>query len=202
MTQGAVQDELGAPLIQANASYTVRARCACNALLTQGTLHVNLYSASGGINTTGLQLTAGQVTTGYVEYSALLTGALTTIPNDLMLRVYADGTPNQNGQFYIDCIEIYTTTQPANASLVRASRVEDPESYDGIDGMLSVAENNGQAIRAAFELRERLYFVKEHSMYVTQDDGTTSRRFGRYRKCRNAWGHHRCEAWGLEKTGW
>jgi hypothetical protein len=38
--------------------------------------------------------------------------------------------------------------------------------------MLSVAENNGQAIRAAFELRERLYFVKEHSMYVTQDDGT------------------------------
>jgi len=31
---------------------------------------------------------------------------------------------------------------------VRASRVEDPESYDGIDGLLSVAENNGQAIRA------------------------------------------------------
>ena len=54
----------------------------------------------------------------------------------------------------------------------RASRVEDPESYDGLDGMLSVAENNGQAIRSAFELRERLYFVKEHSMYVTQDDGT------------------------------
>jgi hypothetical protein len=35
-----------------------------------------------------------------------------------------------------------------------------------------VAENNGQAIRAAFKLRERLYFVKEHSLHVTQDDGT------------------------------
>ncbi len=172
MTQGAVQDALGAPLIQANTSYTVRARCARNASLTLGTLHVHLYSVSGGINTTGLQLTAAQLTTGYVEYSALLTGALPTIPSDLVLRVYADGTPNQNGQFYIDCIEVYPTMQPANASLVRASRVEDPESYDGIDGMLSVAENNGQAIRAAFELRERLYFVKEHSMYVTQDDGT------------------------------
>jgi len=172
MTQGAVQNALGAPLIQANTSYTVRARCACNASLTQGTLHVHLYSVSGGINTTGLQLTAAQLTTGYVEYSALLTAPFTAIPGDLVLRVYADGTPNQNGQFYIDAIEIFPTLQPVNASQVRASRVEDPESYDGLDGMLSVAENNGQAIRAAFELRERLYFVKEHSMFVTQDDGT------------------------------
>jgi len=172
MTQGAVQDALGAPLIQANTDYTVRARCARNGTLAQGTLHVHLYSASGGINTTGLQLTASQLTTSYVEYSAELTAPLGTIPSDLVLRVYADGTPNQNGQFYIDAIEIYPTTRPVNASLVRASRVEDPESYDGLDGMLSVAENNGQAIRCAFKLRERLYFVKEHSLYATQDDGT------------------------------
>jgi len=172
MTQTAVQDSLGAPLISANTDYTVRAHCARNSALTQGTLHVHLYSPSAGINTTGLQLTASQLTTNYIEYSAELTAPLANIPSDLVLRVYADGTPTQNGQFYIDAIEIYPTTQPTNASLVRASRVEDPESYDGIDGMLSVAENNGQAIRAAFELRERLYFVKEHSLYVTQDDGT------------------------------
>ena len=88
-----------------------------------------------------------------------------------MLRVYADGTPTSSGQFYIDAMEIFPTAQPVNPSLVRASRVEDPESYDGINGLLSVAENNGQAIRAAFKLRERLYFVKEQSLYVTQDDG-------------------------------
>jgi hypothetical protein len=172
MTQGAVKDSLGAPLIQANTDYTVRARCARNATLSQGTLHIHLFSATGGINTTGLQLTAAQLTAGYVEYSAQLAALLPTIPSDLVLRVYADGTPNQNGQFYIDGIEIFPTVQPVNASLVRASRVEDPESYDGIDGLLSVAENNGQAIRAAFKLRERLYFVKEHSLFVTQDDGT------------------------------
>jgi hypothetical protein len=172
ITQGAVQDALGAPLIQANTDYTVRARCAANALLTQGTLHIHLFSASGGVNTTGLQLTAAQLTTSYAEFSAQLTAPLATIPSDLVLRIYADGTPTQNGQFYIDCIEISPTAQPVNASLVRASRVEDPESYDGINGLLSVAENNGQAIRAAFKLRERLYFVKEHSLYATQDDGT------------------------------
>ena len=172
MTQGAVNDSLGAPLIQANTDYTVRARCARNVTLSQGTLHIHLFSASGGINTTGLQLTAVQLTTGYVEYTGQLTAPIATIPSDLLLRVYADGTPTQNGQFYIDCIEIFPTAQPVNASLVRASRVEDPESYDGIDGLLSIAENNGQALRAAFKLRERLYFVKEHSLHVTQDDGT------------------------------
>jgi len=172
MTQGAVQDSLGAPLIQANSDYTIRAHCAGNTALSQGTLHLHLFSQSAGINTTGLQLTAAQLTTSYVEYSAELTAPLSTIPSDLVLRVYADGTPNLNGQFYIDSIEIFPTSTPLNASIVRASRVEDPESYDGINGFMSVAENNGQAIRAAFKLRERLYFVKEHSLHVTQDDGT------------------------------
>jgi len=172
MTQSAVQDSLGAPLIQANADYTVRAYCARNSTLSQGTLHIHLFSQSGGINTTGLQLTTTQLTTNYVEYSAQLTAPLSTIPSDLLLRIYADGTPNTGGQFYIDSIEIFPTSTPLNSSIVRASRVEDPESYDGIDGFMSIAENNGQAIRAAFKLRERLYFVKEHSLHVTQDDGT------------------------------
>ena len=172
MTQSAVADSLGTPLIQANTDYTVRARCACNALLTTGTLHIHLFSASGGINTTGLQLTASQLTQSYVEYTAQLTAPLASIPSDLQLRVYADGAPNLNGQFYVDAIEIFPTNQPVNNSIVRASRVIDPESYDGIDGLLSVSENDGQAIRAAFKLRERVYFVKEHSLHATQDDGT------------------------------
>jgi hypothetical protein len=171
MAQSAVRDSLGTPLVQANTDYTVRARCARNATLAQGTLHIQIFSQSGGINTIGIQLTATQLTANYVEYMAQLTSPLPTIPSDLLLRVFADGTPNQNGQFYIDSIEIAPTAQLLNASLVRASRVENPESYDGIDGFLSVAENNGQAIRAAFKLRERLYFVKEHSLFATQDDG-------------------------------
>ena len=171
MTQSAVHDALGAQRIQANTDYSVRARCARNSTLAQGTLHIHLFSASAGINTTGIQLTAAQLTTSYVEYIADLTTPLGTIPSDLVLRIYADGTPNSNGQFYIDCIEIFPTQQAINPSLVRASRVEDPESYDGIEGFFTIAEDNGQAIRAAFKLRERLYFVKEHSLHVTQDDG-------------------------------
>jgi hypothetical protein len=171
ITQTAVKDALGAPLIQANTAYTVRARCARNASLAQGTLHVHLYSASAAINTAGLQLTAAQLTAGYVEYTAQLTASLAVVPADLVLRVFADGTPTSGGAFFVDSIEISPALQPVNAWIVRASRTEDPESYDGINGLLSVAENNGQAVRAAFKLRERLYFVKEQSLYVTQDDG-------------------------------
>jgi len=50
MTQSGVQDALGAPRIQANTDYIVRARCARNATLSQGTLHIQLYGASGAIN--------------------------------------------------------------------------------------------------------------------------------------------------------
>ena len=83
ITQSAVQDALGAPLIQANTDYTVRARCARNSKLVQGNLHVNLFSASAGINTTGLQLSPAQLTTSYAEYTAQLTAPLASIPSDL-----------------------------------------------------------------------------------------------------------------------
>lgn len=171
LSQSAVSDRFGAPLIQSNTDYTIRARCARSATLAQGTLHINLVSANGGVSTTGLQLSASQLTTNYVEYTAELTAPLQTIPSDLVLQIYADGTPTLNGAFFIDSIEIFPTAQPLNASIVRASRAEDPESYDGVNGLLSVSENDGQAIRAVFKLRERLYFVKEHSIHVTQDDG-------------------------------
>ncbi len=36
---------------------------------------------------------------------------------------------------------------------------------------MSVSENDGQTVRAAFLLRERLYLVKDRSLHVTEDDG-------------------------------
>src|SRR2546427_384594 len=171
ITQPTAKDFFGAALIAPNTSYNVRARVMKGGGLAQGTLHVHLFSSSGGINTTGLQVTAAQAGTSYAEFSAQLAPAQATIPGDLVLRVYADGTPTNNGFFVVDNIEIYPAAIPANVSLVRGSRVNDPESFDGVNGFLQVAVNNGQAVRACFQLRERLYFVKEHSLYVTQDDG-------------------------------
>jgi hypothetical protein len=112
-----------------------------------------------------------QAAGAFGEFIGVLTAPLSRIPADLVLRVYTDGTPTNSAGFAIDNIEIFPTAQPYNASQVRASFADKPESYDGVSGLISVAENNGQALRAAFELRGQLYFVKEHSIYSTQDDG-------------------------------
>jgi hypothetical protein len=173
ITQPAALDSDGVPRIAPNVGYSVRARVRAYPTVTQGMLHIELYSLSAGLQTAGLQVTAAQVNSqaGFGEFISVLTAPLASVPADLLLRVYADGTPTNGGGFVIDNIEIFPTALPYNASLVRASLAADPESYDGVSGLLSVAENNGQAVRAAFVLRGQLYFVKEHSIYSTQDDG-------------------------------
>ena len=89
-----------------------------------------------------------------------------------MLRLYGDTTLSPSGEgFVVDNVEIFPTNEPLNASIVRASGTEEPESYDGVTGFMSIGENNGQCIRSAFSLRNNLYFVKERSMYVTATDG-------------------------------
>jgi hypothetical protein len=171
ITQPAVVDEFGVARIAPNTAYSVRARVRDGGGLAQGSLHVQLSSASNPLATAGLEVTAAQAGAAFAEFTAQITTALATVPADLELRIFADGTPTNAGYFIVDNIEIFPTAQPVNGSLVRASRTEDPESYDGVNGILSVAENNGQTIRAAFRLRERLYFVKERSLHVTEDDG-------------------------------
>jgi hypothetical protein len=113
-----------------------------------------------------------QATTTYQEFTADLLPPQTSLPADLTLRVYADGVPAPSGEsFLVDNIEVFLTNAAQNASLVRASGTETPEAYDGVTGIMSIAENNGQGIRAAFVLRNNLYFVKERSLYVTATDG-------------------------------
>lgn len=173
ITQSVWQDSLGNPILQPNTAYSVRARISRYPVnpLTAGTVHIHAFSASGGINTAGIQVGFGAITTSFVEYVAAFLPVTAVIPSDLVIRVYVDGTPNNGGTFIIDCIEIFPTNQPNNVTVVRASKVEDPESYDGVTGFLQIGENNGQAVRTGFVIRNNLYFVKERSLYVTQDDG-------------------------------
>ncbi|HXZ20224.1 MAG TPA: hypothetical protein VEG63_09760, partial [Candidatus Acidoferrales bacterium] len=172
ITQTAVQDYLGVARISANTDYSVRVRVQRSPNLAQGTLNIQLYSVSAGISTAGLAVSAATATTTWAEYIAELTPPLASIPSDLVLRVFASGTPGPSGEsFIVDNIEIFETNNPVNGSVVRASRVESPESYDGISGFLSVEEEDGQYVRSAFVLRGNLYFVKDRSLHTTADDG-------------------------------
>ncbi|MFZ0634542.1 MAG: hypothetical protein WA755_04840 [Candidatus Acidiferrales bacterium] len=170
--ESAATTPAGNPLLVMNTDYSVRARVKRSASLTQGTLRVNCFSPTLGAIGVGLAITALQATTFYVEYTAQLFPPQSVIPADMVLRVYSDGVPSPSGEsFLVDQMEIFPTLAPQDASIVRGSLVNDAESYDGVTGLLEVAENNGQGIRAAFTLRDYLYLAKERSLFVTQDDG-------------------------------
>jgi hypothetical protein len=172
ISQNAVQDTAGNPLCVKNTDYSVRARVKRSGNLAAGNLHINAFSPTLGLIGTGLTVTAGQATTAYQEFTADLFIPQASLPSDLVLRVYADGTPGPSGEsFLVDNIEIFLTAASQNSSLVRASGTDEPEAYDGVSGIMEIAANNGQGIRAAFKLRNNLYFAKERSMYVTATDG-------------------------------
>lgn len=177
ITENVYQDFLQVPIIETNTAYSVRAKVSWNGVFdisSPAVLHINLSSVIGGFVTVGLE--AGGIVgirgPSFMEFTAPLTAALATVPSDLTLQVYADNMPATPGSFTVDCIEIYPTLQPNNGSVVRASRAFQPESFDSVSGILQPNENNGQAVRAAFRMRERCFIVKEHSLYATQDDQT------------------------------
>jgi hypothetical protein len=170
--QSAAVDSAGNPLCVSNTGYSVRARLARSANLGTGNLRIDAFSPSAGQLGAGLSVSVTQLTAQYLEFSGVLFAALASLPQDTLLRVYGDGFPAPAGEsFLVDCIEVFPTNAAQNPSLVRGSGTDEPEAYDGVTGIMSIAENNGQGLRAAFTLRNNLYFAKERSLYVTATDG-------------------------------
>ena len=188
--QAALTDTDGNPLLQTNTDYSVRARVKRTANLTQGTFRISCFSVTRGFFGTGMAVGALSASATYQEFTAELMPSQTgPLPSDLMLQVYADGTPTPNGEaFLVDNIEIFETNAAQNPSVIRASRNSDPEAYDGVQGLIEIAANNGQAIRVAFVIRSNLYFVKERSLYVTADNGSTEPAFWDVEEVSNAVG--------------
>lgn len=171
LTQSAFQDYLLQPVIARNTAYRVRARVAKTAGLVQGTLHINLASASGAFTTAGLVLQPAALTGAYQEFDAVLTTAIIAPPTDLLLQIYADNTPTNGESFIIDSIEPYPQNSPFNYSTARISHAFNPESYDATTGQIQVRPNDGQQLRAAFPIRNNLYLAKDHYLCYVVDDG-------------------------------
>lgn len=172
ISQSAYQDPYGQVILSPATQYGVRIRVRTGSQ-TNDTWNVDLWSLSQGLIASASGIVNGVSTTGFTEIITNF-NALTpvVIPADMVLRVYV--TRNSGGgnfSIWLDSLEIFPQLVPNISSSVRASYFEDPESFSDVTGFLSIAEDNGQAIRAAFKLREKLYFVKEGSLHVTEDDG-------------------------------
>ena len=71
----------------------MRARIKRSSGLNAGTLRINAFSPTLGLIGTGLSVSAGGATTSYQEFTADLSPPQASLPSDLVLRLYADGTP-------------------------------------------------------------------------------------------------------------
>src|SRR5213078_4111343 len=116
-----------------NTTYNVRVRLAKStgsAAWVQGAVRINLTSVLAGFTTPGLTVQGNTLTPNFAEFTAQILPARTTIPADLLLQVYVDGTPTLNAGVNIDSIEIYPINLPVNFSTAWFSRAFNPESYD------------------------------------------------------------------------
>jgi len=95
MTQSGVQDARRRAAHSSNTTTSCAPAARVTHALARHAAPSNSTARAAPSTPPRLQLTAAQLTTSYVEYTAQLTAPLTTIPSDLLLRVYADGTPNQ-----------------------------------------------------------------------------------------------------------
>jgi len=66
---------------------------------------------------------------------------------------------------------VFPDESPFQSSLVRISKVNEPEAYDGVNGFITVAPDDGQKVISCFVFRGMLFIVKERSLHVTKDDG-------------------------------
>lgn len=172
LMQPAFQDYLGAAQIAQATSYQVRVRLAKAGGLNAGTFHINLQSTIGGFTTVGLAVNSGQLAASYAEFTANLTDLpLANPPIDLTLQIYADGTPNNNGVFLVDSIEIFAINAPFNYSTAWLSHAFNPESFDNTTSSIQVRPNDGQQLRAGFPIRNNYYLAKDHYLCYVTDDG-------------------------------
>jgi len=152
-------------------AYTVSARFSKTYILFGAHVIIRLSAASTGYSqslTVNLQTQVNIGTFG--KYTAALSVLPASIPSDLIVSIFATNLSNGDS-VYVDEIEFYPTLNPVETSVIRFSNVEDPESFNGLTGFQQPAEENGQAVRNCFILRDFFYIVKERSIFVTRDDG-------------------------------
>lgn len=170
LTQSVLADFLGVAIIEKNTSYSVRVRAYVSALSATGNLTIEIFSpTAGSLGSAIFPLSA--MSTVQQEFVASLLLAQTTIPPDVELHVYANGTVANGIAVTVDNIEPFLTTAPYNTSTARISFAFDQESYHQTTGLAAVRINDGQQLRAQFVLRGNLYFAKERYLAHVTDDG-------------------------------
>jgi hypothetical protein len=120
-------------------------------------------------NTVGVPL-ANMTTNMQVFTGTLLTTAFSTVPTNLVLRVYLAGT-DLGEDCEVDRIEVYDTSAPYLTAQVYGSYPGQPEAIDASSqgGIIDTSTENAQACMGGFVMHDLLYLMKTNSWYSTND---------------------------------
>lgn len=148
------------------------------AAFTQGNLTFD-YTGGGYTFTYTFPL-SGLTTDWQTIYTGPLLSAIVPA-NACSFDIKLSGTPTAASYIEMEPLTWYDATGAGNGgkgnawqgSLVLASKPFYPGTCDGATGLISVNRDDGEHINSAFVFRDNLYFVKNHSMYVTADNGVT-----------------------------
>lgn len=172
ITQTAFQDYLANPILMTSTAYSLRARISVingGPVTPAMNLVIDFFSPSLGIPIGTYAVSLAGIS-GYQEFIQTVLTPQSSIPSDVVIRVYTTGTLVNGAIAVVDDIELFPTLQPFNTSEIRASGTENPESYNDLTGTLEFGENDGTRVTNAFQQRGNLYVVKERSLWQTQAD--------------------------------
>lgn len=157
-------------LFDPNSTYTIRAWVRRSPGLTQGTLRIQFDGASS----TGLTVTAAQMSSVYQPFEATILLATDILSGVLTLRLWAENTPTAGQNIYVDEMEIFPSAEPWNEAEALVSDSEDPEAIDGVKGRIQLEPGTGNALRNGFVIRDNLYFARQRGIFTTQGIGDPS----------------------------
>lgn len=152
---------------------------------TTATFNIYIVDTSAGDAIAGGQIVASSLSSSewrWIDVQVL--SAASNLPTSTSrLRISTGGTqgggtaiPNSEW-LAVDDIELYPGNAAYSPALVRWSRAFQADAYDGLYGIQTYAENNGERATCGFVLGDNYYVCKERSLFVTHDDGANEPAF-------------------------
>jgi Concanavalin A-like lectin/glucanases superfamily len=173
ITQPMYQDQLLVAIIQPSTAYSIRVTVSVPFATASGNLVIDLYSKSIGkqLGVFSLPLSTIGTTLG-IYTGTLLTTTLSPVPNDLVIRIYAQNILTAT-EIVIDRIEPFPTLAPNLNTQVILSYQQEFEQFDRNTGVILATQQNQQPVVTAFTLYGNLYLLKTGSFIAFSDNPST-----------------------------
>lgn len=173
--QSAYQDAYQQPIININTLYSVRVTARIPSGITGGLLAVSLteynlqtgYGSEHGVARFGLEQ-FNSSTFQTITLPMTITAFTTAVPSDLVLRVYGYNF-SPGADIEIDRIDVFPTEIPVLTTQAFVSYVNNPESVDGVTGVIRVDQENQQPWNGLAVMNDQAYILKSRSWYATQN---------------------------------